>query len=325
MHSLNQLRAGTAALLCLFLARSSFAQLTPYIDPTTGITLHAHSPAKDYQLGFVFPEKVTTDFIAQIVAPLKDGQGWAGVALGKSMLSTLLIATWPNTENHPLVAAFYATQYGPLSPYTNNLLIISPMPSATYINGTHITSTFACHGCINSDSFNPSDIDTVQHDLGYAFSTKAVEGDPNDPKAVKLTKHTSQGTYQVLLGAAKDPKYTDDLGFSTVAAELDGSSSGTKGEDDDHNPSKNITTPNAAYLIPSARSHESSATTAIAIATESLDVTSITERDVVVKSSKASVSKTSATPSPTKKNIGVGMKQVSMVFVLGLVLVAGVL
>lgn len=94
MHSLRQLQAGTAALLCLFPASSSSAQLTPYTDPTTDITLHAYSPTRDYQLGFVLPENVTTDFIAQIVAPLKDGQGWAGVAFGRSMLSTLLIVTW---------------------------------------------------------------------------------------------------------------------------------------------------------------------------------------------------------------------------------------
>lgn len=195
------------------------------------------------------------------------------------------------------------------------------MPSATYANDTHITTTFVCQGCINSDSFNPSDIDTVQHGLGYAFSTKAVGGDPNDPKAVKLTKHTSQGTYQVLLGAAKDPKYTDDLGFSTVAAGLEGSS-GTNEKDDDHNPSKNITPPKAAYITPQARSHGSAPTTTIA--TELLDVTSIAERDVTIKSPKASASKTSATPSPTK-NTGVGMKQVSMVFVVGMALVVGIL
>jgi hypothetical protein len=65
-----------------------------YTDPNTGMTLYGIVVDKGYRFGMVMPKKPTTDFIVQLVSPLKNGAGWGGVGFRANMRGTLLLITW---------------------------------------------------------------------------------------------------------------------------------------------------------------------------------------------------------------------------------------
>jgi hypothetical protein len=125
-----------------------------------------------------------------------------------------------------MTAARMATDYSAIDvvpyPAHRNPITISPIAQATFINDTHVSSTFLCGGCINSDSFDPawananndsnsSDRDR-DHDVffGWACSQTAVE-DPADIDT-RLSDHTvgaggGHGTFKVELGDTKSDDY----------------------------------------------------------------------------------------------------------------------
>ncbi|SPQ26549.1 4e59daff-1a87-49d7-815d-3f2ddb9e9e1f [Thermothielavioides terrestris] len=147
-----------------------------YTDIDTGITFHGYVPQSAYRFGMVLPQEPTTDFIAQLVSPLSDKGGWGGIGFASSMIGTLLLATC----------------YAGVVPYTANPITLSPIKRGTYVNSTHITSTFLCGGCINDHSFSPAQSKDSKSGvyLVYAYSQAAV----TDPAGIKATlpDHTSQ-------------------------------------------------------------------------------------------------------------------------------------
>lgn len=91
----------TSVLLAL---RAVAQSASPYIDAKTGITFNGYHHTSGYILGIALPENPTTDFIAQIQAPITDGAGWAGFSMGQSMVGNLLVVAWPN--NGEIVSSF---------------------------------------------------------------------------------------------------------------------------------------------------------------------------------------------------------------------------
>ncbi|KAK4126749.1 iron reductase domain protein, partial [Parathielavia appendiculata] len=173
-----------------------------YIDVETGITFYGlGSPASPtgYSFGMLLPQSPTTDFIAQIISPLTDGDGWGGVSLGSSMVGPLLLVTWANGDK-VMSTARIANGHTPdaVVPYTANPIIILPIARGTFVNRTHVSSTFLCSGCINSDSFDPARADgwgSSNHSdvfFGYAFSQTAVDH-PSDINTA-LSDHTGTGS-----------------------------------------------------------------------------------------------------------------------------------
>ncbi|KAH6842503.1 hypothetical protein B0I37DRAFT_329801, partial [Chaetomium sp. MPI-CAGE-AT-0009] len=69
-----------------------------YTDVTTSIRFSGHVEPSGYKFGMMTPKEPTTDFIAQIVAPLADGAGWGGVCFGSSMTGRLLLVTWADGD-----------------------------------------------------------------------------------------------------------------------------------------------------------------------------------------------------------------------------------
>jgi hypothetical protein len=96
-------------------------------------------------------------------------------------------------------------------PYTANPITISPIKQGTFVNSTHISSTFLCAGCINSDSFDSSPAGRSDSDVffGYAYSQTPVEN-PSDIDTA-LSDHTGKGAdygaFRVILGDAKSDDY----------------------------------------------------------------------------------------------------------------------
>lgn len=78
----------------LFALRVAAQSATPYTDAKTGITFNGYQDASGYTFGIALPENPTTDFIAQMQAPIKSG--WAGFSMGQSMVGNLQAIAWPN-------------------------------------------------------------------------------------------------------------------------------------------------------------------------------------------------------------------------------------
>ncbi|AEO64602.1 uncharacterized protein THITE_2027819, partial [Thermothielavioides terrestris NRRL 8126] len=182
-----------------------------YTDIDTGITFHGYVPQSAYRFGMVLPQEPTTDFIAQLVSPLSDKGGWGGIGFASSMIGTLLLATWPNGTN-VITAPLIAKSYAGVVPYTANPITLSPIKRGTYVNSTHITSTFLCGGCINDHSFSPAQSKDSKSGvyLVYAYSQAAV----TDPAGIKATlpDHTSQpgggwGIITMVLSDARSEHY----------------------------------------------------------------------------------------------------------------------
>ncbi len=112
-----------------------------------------------------------------------------------------------------MTSARVTRSYTPSSlvPYTTHPITISPIPQGTFVNTTHVSSTFLCHGCINSDSFDPAwaDSSTRNAVFGYAFSQTAVQS-PSNPDTT-LSPHLGQdggyGVFKVILSNAKSDEY----------------------------------------------------------------------------------------------------------------------
>ena len=113
-----------------------------------------------------------------------------------------------------MTAARVATNYtaSGILPYTANPITLSPIPQGIFVNATHLSATFLCRGCINSDSFDPAWADdSPARDVffGYAFSQTAVAS-PSDIDT-RLSDHTGEGAgygaFKVVLGDAKSDDY----------------------------------------------------------------------------------------------------------------------
>lgn len=83
-----------SALLAL---RAAAQTSSPYTDDKTGIKFNGYQDTKSgFKFGIALPENPTTDFIAQIQAPVVNGGGWAGFSMGQSMVGNPLVIAWPN-------------------------------------------------------------------------------------------------------------------------------------------------------------------------------------------------------------------------------------
>ncbi|CAJ2511151.1 Uu.00g067760.m01.CDS01 [Anthostomella pinea] len=174
-----------------------------YTDDNTGISFSGYFDGEGYTIGLAMPENPSTDLIAQIVSPLKDGEGWGGFDFGVSMAGYLLIVAWPNGDD-VVLSPRMATGYTTPSAYTGNVTL-TPIADGTFINSTHLSATFLCAGCItgNSDSFSANETNAV---FAYAYSTTAVT-DPTD-SSTELSYHTAgYSAFGMTLAYAKSADY----------------------------------------------------------------------------------------------------------------------
>jgi len=173
------------------------------LDATTGITFTTWTHALGYKFGLALPETPSTDFIGQLVVPLTNGAGWAGVSLGPSMLNKLLIAVW--ADDGKIQASFRkASSYGP-PPVFSGAFSMKPIAKGTSVNTTHVTYTFLCSKCITGDSLTFS-VSDPKPGFGFALSASNVR-QPSNPSS-PLTYHSrGSGHFDLNIAAAKSSSY----------------------------------------------------------------------------------------------------------------------
>jgi hypothetical protein len=86
---------------------------------------------------------------------------------------------------------------------------LTTIKRGTFVNSTHVSSTFLCAGCINEDSFDAGWSSNRDVFFAHAYSQAAVEK-PSSLERV-LSNHTSEGgryaEFRVVLSDARSDEY----------------------------------------------------------------------------------------------------------------------
>jgi cellobiose dehydrogenase (acceptor) len=173
-----------------FCAVRAVAQTSsPYLDENTGINFTGYQHTSGYRFGIALPENPTTDFIAQIQAPITNGGGWAGFSMGQSMTGNLLVVAWPNDGE---VVSSFREATGYTSPAAKNgNFSMATIPDGTFVNDTAFSYTFLCANCISDDVSSGLVIyeSPSTNIMGWAFSDDALT-DPSTASSA-LTYHSA--------------------------------------------------------------------------------------------------------------------------------------
>ncbi|KUI57496.1 Cellobiose dehydrogenase [Cytospora mali] len=197
-------------------------EASTYTDSNTNITFLGYAN-EGFQFGMALPSDPKDDLLIQLVSPLKNGGGWAGVDFGEYMVpGHLMFAAWPNTakENTVLISPRIATGYdvsNGANVYKANPITITQIPDGTFVNDTHVSATFVCGGCLNSDSFSGSNKTAT---FSYAYAYDAV-ADPSDVDT-QLSDHTANGEpygpFDVTIAQAESSEYQNWAALTTPAS-----------------------------------------------------------------------------------------------------------
>lgn len=192
-----------------------------YIDSNTNITFLGYAN-EGFHFGMALPSDPKDDLIMQLVSPLKDGGGWGGVDFGEYMTGHLLLVAWPSTKKDntvmisPRIAKGYEISDG-ANIYNANPITITQIPDGTFVNDTHVSATFICGGCLNSDSFTSDDKAAT---FSYAYAYAAVD-DPSDVHT-SLSDHTADGEpygpFDVTVAQAQSGEYHDWAALTTAGS-----------------------------------------------------------------------------------------------------------
>ncbi|KAF2147058.1 uncharacterized protein K452DRAFT_214995, partial [Aplosporella prunicola CBS 121167] len=222
-------------------AASAALTTTAYTDSTTGISFQQYTDsASGFKFGMALPETPGKDFIGQIIAP---GSGWAGISLTSSMMSSLLVAAWPNDDD--VVASLRKT-----TTYTNPTAYdgdakLYPIAEGVSVNSTHYTYTFLCKDCIVGDSstFKVSAESAV---LGWAVSDDAPTS-PASTDAKLLYHSTGFGAFGMPIAKAESADYDTWAALASTTAAGSGSTGTSSGSGSASTPvSTPVNTPLAA-------------------------------------------------------------------------------
>ena len=211
----------------LFALRAAAQTSSAYTDEKTGITFQGLHHSSGYKLGIALPENPTTDFIAQIQAPVTNGEGWAGFSMGQSMTGNLLVVAWPNEDK--IISSFReATGYTNPAVKTGDFTM-SPIPDGTFVNETAFSYTFLCSNCISDDPASGMVIyeSPSVNVMGWAYSDKALT-DPTTASAALNYHDAGFGAFGLPMSNATSADF-DTWAALAVASTPDAGNSTTPG------------------------------------------------------------------------------------------------
>ncbi|KAK7052336.1 cellobiose dehydrogenase [Favolaschia claudopus] len=164
-----------------------------FTDPDNGITFWGITDAAhQVTYGYVFPPLATsgaqsTEYIGTIVSPIDNK--WSGYALSGSMISSLLVAAWPNNGKIVFTTRYATTNVLP-DVYTGP--VITTLSTGTYVNSTHWKWVFRCQNCTTWTG-GSIDVNSQSSVPAWCSSTIAVDN-PADP-GTSMVQHTDFGFY----------------------------------------------------------------------------------------------------------------------------------
>jgi cellobiose dehydrogenase (acceptor) len=210
----------------LFALQAVAQTSSSYTDAKTGIDFRGYTNAlTGFTFGIALPEKPTTDFIAQIQAPITNGGGWAGFSMGQSMTGNPLVVAWPNDGE--VVSSFrMATGYTNPAVAKGDFTMM-PIPDGTYVNDTAFSYTFLCKNCISDDFASGLVIydSSSTNIVGWAMSNDPL----TDPATAgsTLTYHSAGfGAFGLPMSNATSAKYDTWAAMAIEGSSGSGSGSG---------------------------------------------------------------------------------------------------
>ncbi|EKJ71391.1 hypothetical protein FPSE_08439 [Fusarium pseudograminearum CS3096] len=196
-----------------------------YKDADTGITFQQFvDKSSKFSFGIAMPEKPSTDFIGQIIAPISEG--YASVGMGSTMSKKLLIVAWPN-DGKVVTSVRQASGYTNPDVLDDDTVKIKPIEKGVKVGADSFTFTFLCEGCIKTDgtTFKAADANAV---MAFAFSTTALD-DPTDASGALNYHGAGFGGFSVDAGSSKSADYETwaAMASDSVAAPAPGSGGST--------------------------------------------------------------------------------------------------
>lgn len=193
-----------------------------YKDADTGITFQQFvDKSSKFSFGIAMPEKPSTDFIGQIIAPISEG--YASVGMGSTMSKKLLIVAWPN-DGKVVTSVRQASGYTNPDVLDDDTVKIKPIEKGVKVGADSFTFTFLCEGCIKTDgtTFKAADANAV---MAFAFSTTALD-DPTDASGALNYHGAGFGGFSVDAGSSKSADYETWAAMASDGAAAPGSGSG---------------------------------------------------------------------------------------------------
>ncbi|KAM0360086.1 hypothetical protein HYE67_002035 [Fusarium culmorum] len=193
-----------------------------YKDADTGITFQQFvDKSSKFSFGIAMPEKPSTDFIGQIIAPISEG--YASVGMGSTMSKKLLIVAWPN-DGKVVTSVRQASGYTNPDVLDDDTVKIKPIEKGVKVGADSFTFTFLCEGCIKTDgtTFKAADANAV---MAFAFSTTALD-DPTDASGALNYHGAGFGGFSVDAGSSKSADYETWAAMASDSAAAPGSGSG---------------------------------------------------------------------------------------------------
>lgn len=210
----------------LFALRALAQTSSPFLDEKTGINFTGYQSDTGYRFGIALPENPTTDFIAQIQAPVTNGAGWAGFSMGQSMVGNLLVVAWPNEGK--IVSSFReATGYTNPAVKTGDFTML-PIPDGTFVNETAFSYTFLCKNCISDDVSKGLVIyeSPSVNIMGWAFSKNALTDSTS--ASAPLNYHSAGfGAFGLPMDNAKNAKFATWAALAVESTPGSGSGNST--------------------------------------------------------------------------------------------------
>ncbi|KAK2005722.1 CBD9-like protein [Colletotrichum eremochloae] len=177
---------------------------TAFTDPVTNISFQRFFGAKSgFAFGIALPQNPNDSFIGQMSFPLASGAaGWGGWSLTSDMKGPLLMAAWASPDGQVLSSFRQAANEDDNPPEVTGKFNVRPIASGTSVNGSFLTYTFLCQGCLDA-SFGLGAADTAgTFEMGWALGDKAV-GNPGSSAAVLNFHNVGFGGFDADLQAAR--------------------------------------------------------------------------------------------------------------------------
>ncbi|KAK2020984.1 CBD9-like protein [Colletotrichum zoysiae] len=177
---------------------------TAFTDPVTNISFQRFFGAKSgFAFGIALPQNPNDSFIGQMSFPLASGAaGWGGWSLTSDMEGPLLMAAWASPDGRVLSSFRQAANEDDNPPEVTGGFAARPIAAGTSVNGTFLTYTFLCQGCLGA-GLGLAAADTAgAFEMGWALGDKAV-GNPGSTAAVLNFHNVGFGGFDADLRAAR--------------------------------------------------------------------------------------------------------------------------
>ncbi|OIW34688.1 CBD9-like protein [Coniochaeta ligniaria NRRL 30616] len=201
--------ATTSTIILLTLLSPCMAQTkttSPFTDQATGIQFQRFFGARtNFGFGIALPQTPNTSFIGQLTFPLVNRAGWGGFSLTGDMEGPLLMAAWADGAGGVVSSFRQAFDEDNDPPEVTGAFSVRPIAEATSANGSFLTYTFLCEGCLGA-ALGLDAAAATTAEMGWALGSRAVRN-PGSSAGALAFHDTGFGDFEADLAAARSAQF----------------------------------------------------------------------------------------------------------------------